>query len=438
MIEIVVDLGSKFLMTLLPAIALLYIWHILLEKSFNFKKISNYIIVMLLIIITILNYFFVNEYIKIVSINIVCIIVIYLIFERNIYKAIITSIYGYLILLIAELIFAMIVLGIFKIDGETAINNFFGTILTNGCISIISIILIKIPIFKILYNKLLNLMEKVLDIYVLELLFIIMLFFNFYLSLPYYNTKLEYSILIHMSFLILCIFIFLSYCHNKNKYLKTNDKYNTTLNSLREYEDLVSLYRINNHENKNQLMTIRGMIQKQNKQAVNYIDQIVNNQLKDNERVLNKVNRIPEGGLRGLIYAKLLSMDSKKIKYKLTISREIKASDLIKIGDNTLLDVCKITGVFLDNAIEYVGGIKEKEVSIQLYKDNDRIVIEIANRLEDDIDLDKISNVGYTTKGKDHGYGLSLVDKLIRGNKQLTNKKKINDDYFTQLLEVKI
>ena len=41
-----------------------------------------------------------------------------------------------------------------------------------------------------------------------------------------------------------------------------------------------------------------------------------------------------------------------KIKYDLDIANDVKTVDLLEIGDNTNLNICKIIGVFLDNAIE--------------------------------------------------------------------------------------
>ncbi len=433
--ELILDIGKKLLVTIPPVISLLYIWTVLLKEKINLKNIRNYIIMIIFIIMVSINYFLLNIYTRSLVIVTLSLIVVHLLFKREIYNTIITTIYSYGIFICSDIIFALIMTLIFKVDSQTAVTNFFGTMFTNISVTIIAISIINIRLIQKVYKKIIYYMSNLLDIYVLEIMFIIMLFFNIYLGMPYYDVKLGETILVHLSFLMLCIFIFFAYCQNKNKFLKTNDKYNTTLKSLREYEDLVSLYRLNNHENKNQLMTIRGMTR--NKQVISYINKILNTQIKDNHRILNKVNKIPEGGLKGLVYTKLMIMEEKKIKYNIDISREIKTSALIKIGDKMILEICKVIGVFLDNAIEYVEGKKEYNIWISLYKKESKMIIEISNNISEEIEIEKINEIGYSTKGEGHGYGLDLVSKIIRKNKNLENKRRINDDIFTQVLEIK-
>ena len=55
------------------------------------------------------------------------------------------------------------------------------------------------------------------------------------------------------------------------------------------------------------------------------------------------------------------------------------------------------------------------------------------------LDLDKISNAKYTTKGDGHGYGLILVNNLLEEEpNRLENEKSINRDTFTQTLKIKM
>lgn len=53
--------------------------------------------------------------------------------------------------------------------------------------------------------------------------------------------------------------------------------------------------------------------------------------------------------------------------------------------------------------------------------------------------MDKIDNAGYTTKGKGHGYGLALVNKILEENKDiLENERMIEKNTFTQCLKIKL
>lgn len=221
-------------------------------------------------------------------------------------------------------------------------------------------------------------------------------------------------------------------------YIKVSNKYNIMLKSLKEYETMLDQYRISNHENKNQLLTVRNMLPDEDIETRNYIDKIVQNNLKDNNNIMIKVSKIPSGGLKGLIYSKLLVMKEKGINYNLNISRGVSTIDLIKLDDNVVLDICKIIGVYLDNSIEAVEELNEKSISIEMYMQDENLIIRISNNYEGLLDINKIDEKGYTSKGSGHGYGLPLTKELINNNSRLSNNKSISGNIFSQELVIKI
>ena len=103
-----------------------------------------------------------------------------------------------------------------------------------------------------------------------------------------------------------------------------------------------------------------------------------------------------------------------------------------------MLDVCKIVGVFLDNAIEAVLELKQKHIKITLFTDGEYLNIEISNNFKGNIDLTSIDEKGYTSKSKGHGYGLTLVKEILSKNNKLKNERKINKNIFTQKLKIKL
>ena len=204
---------------------------------------------------------------------------------------------------------------------------------------------------------------------------------------------------------------------------------------------MIDKFRVDTHENKNEFLTIRNMIKDNNDKdtVIKYIDKLVDNKIKDNDKIMKKTAKIPEGGLRATIYSKLCLMDKLKIKYNLNISREVRTTDLINLDEDLVLKICKILGVFLDNAIEAVKGLKKKEISIDMYTIEDSLCIDITNNFKGNLELDKITNIKYTTKGDGHGYGLTLVNKLLEEEQgRLENEKSINRDTFTQTLKIKM
>ena len=58
------------------------------------------------------------------------------------------------------------------------------------------------------------------------------------------------------------------------------------------------------------------------------------------------------------------------------------------------------------------------------------------NTCQDIIELDKIEEVGYTTKGDSRGLGLHIVAQIIKKNPRLALTTRIKDGYFVHILSV--
>ena len=65
--------------------------------------------------------------------------------------------------------------------------------------------------------------------------------------------------------------------------------------------------------------------------------------------VVNELKKIPEGGLLGILYYKLLMTDKYNINTRLEIFDSFKAKKYNSLDDEIKNKVCKLIGIFLDN-----------------------------------------------------------------------------------------
>jgi len=363
----------------------------------------------------------------------------WLLFRKNIRETVLSTIMFELIVFIAEAIFSLIVIMcIPQNDLKTIMESFFGILFTNFIISVIICFIIQFDFVKGVYENILNSTNKIKT----KQLIILVLFLVMSYNLIFFNTYNQSNFLIVMlvnNFLIIiyAIAIF-NMVKNNNKYLEISSKYGTALDCLKEYEKILDQYKVSNHENKNQLLTIRSMIANKEKNIPNFIDTVIDEKIQDDENLMFQTTIIPAGGLRAVIYSKILNMKKNNITFFLNIDKKIRSVDFIGLGDKLAYDVCRIISVYLDNAIDAVLSNKEGSVSIQFYIDDQNLCIAIANTFVT-IDVNKIDEMGYTTKTEGHGYGLSLVKQIISKNTTyLKNERKITDNVFTQILKIKI
>ena len=417
--------------------ALIYAASKLEKNKINYREKSFYFVLISLTLISIFNYYHINIILKLFLDLLIMFIAFSYLFKQKFTNSIVLVILLQIIFMISDGLSAILISTIFGIDAYSIIST-LPKILTNLLVSLLVIILCEIPVIKRLYYGICKKTSKIKTKSFLILLIIIIFLSNIIATTIYAEFDFRLLIVFNLIYTIFCFCVLIYLYKAKNNYIKVYDKYNTTLNSLKEYEDILDRYRVSNHENKNQLLTIRNMISKSDKKTISYIDKIVENKIKDNDKVMFEVSIIPAGGLRGLIYSKILAMKDLNIEYELEISNSIKTVDLISLDDALMLDICQIIGVYLDNAIEEVQKLKEKYINIEMYMENKELIIEISNNYKGNIDVDKLENKGYTSKGNGHGYGLSLTREIIESNKKLSNKKKISKEIFTQVLKIKM
>lgn len=435
MIEAIQQYFFSCSITVLTAI---YMIKCILKYEDKIIRASSIITILIMIILSIANFIYIDDHLRFFVSTLYTVICANIIFKTQIHKIATAVICEQLILFLSELIYMLVIILILNIDTTVLFSNFQGTLITNLLVSVIALILIKIKPIKILCNKIINYIDKIKqkNKYVLVLVFIITL--NVLLVIMYFNSKNLTMVIINVVFMIIYSYVAYLLLNEKNQNIKFQEENKSLLDNLNEYEKMLDYQRVSSHENKNQLLVIKGMVNKNNKKLHNYIDEVINEKRADNETLYTKAKRIPSGGLQGLVYQKMLRMQDENINIDLNVSSEVRKINLSDFNAKVNYDICRVICIIIDNAVDETLKVKDKEISISMYKEEDTFVIEVANKCKDLPDLEKIDNKGYTTKETGHGYGLCLLKDICDQNKDMTNERMIVGDIFLQVIKIKM
>ncbi len=416
-------------------------WNFCIQTQFKINIRKNILLTIgISVFITFFIFVFPNP-LRLLIVFLALIMICYMFFTKNLKQSILLVICSQLAVWIAENSFMIFAL-LFKlknIETITSIPSMY--LLLNVYITLISFIMLKLKLPQKLYKILVDTTKSVKDNETLIFSFMIIAIIVISMIENYMYLPSSVIIITNVTMGIIFISIIIASSKIKANYNEINKKYETSISSLKEYEVMIDKFRVYTHENKNEFYTIRNMLKNDDdrNEVIKYIDTLIDNKIQDNEKIMKKTAKIPSGGLRATIYSKLCLMDKLKIKYKLNISRDVRTTDLINLDEDLVLKICKILGVFLDNAIEAVKGLKKKEISVEIYIIGNDLCIDITNNFKGNLDLNKISDAKYTTKGEGHGYGLTLVNQIINDESgKLVNEKSINRDTFTQILKIKM
>ena len=429
-----IELLKELLISLVLGFIYMYIWNKILNKKFNFKSIKTYYMYILLIGI-LFNLSNENTILRLLLVSTLSIPIVKVLFNISVNESFIIVVFSQILSGLME-IFIKILYYMFL--NNTIIldsHSLYIVVIYIVFISICSII--KLEKVKLLIKYLVKKTNSITPILTLIISIIVMLSYNYLISNSYYKSDIKSLVVFNCIIIIGYSLIIYKFLSTKQDYDDINNKYLNVIDSLKEYEDMIDRYRISNHENKNQLLTIRSMIINKEENIEKYIDTIIETTIKDNEKLMFETSVIPSGGLRAIIYSKMAYMKDNGINVKLDVERSIRRIDLSELDNSLILDICKIVGVFLDNAIEEVKKLDKKEVKIKLFIENNNLCISIKNKYFKHFDINKIEKCGYTTKGRNHGYGLTLVKSILNENSnRLINNRYIENKYFIQNLEI--
>lgn len=148
---------------------------------------------------------------------------------------------------------------------------------------------------------------------------------------------------------------------------------------------------------------------------------------------LKNFDHIKDDGLKGLLLNKFIYAEEKGIEIKIELTEPINRIFI------DCIDLYRIIGIFLDNAIEATMETKKQELMITMfYKKTEELYIIIKNTtLPITHNPDDLKNRDISTKGKYRGLGLHIVSEILGRYENVEWKSTYNNPYFTQKIILK-
>ena len=195
------------------------------------------------------------------------------------------------------------------------------------------------------------------------------------------------------------------------------------------YEELRSF----KHDYVNILLTLSGYIDNNDMEGLSaYYEETIlptNEKLTQGKYNLHKLSKIQVPAIKGLLSAKFINALNLGVDLFIDIMDDIPSISM------NVLDLTRILGIYIDNAVEAALETSTKEVKFNVVLDKNSVTIVLANSfVNKGVSLNDIEKKSYTTKGEGRGIGLSNVNEILLKYHNVSKMTEIKDRYFFQTL----
>ena len=350
-------------------------------------------------------------------------------FYKNLYKSLYYTLVYEIFAFLCEVLLSVFIVSLTNLNLK---NNY-------SLLMVVYSILVSILIFSIskikcidkLVIKFNNVLSKKHYEFIYIIIIVILMTLMMVSNFNNFEKDVTFYINVGMTIFVFLTLIYIIY--NTIKKQKLENNYSEMMEYVQKYEKIINEQGKKNHEYNNQLMVIRGYANNK-KKLEEYLDLIINEHKCGQNYTIRELSYFPDGGIKGLIYHKLSKMEENNIKYYMYVDKNIKNIFEEKLDVKTYQDITKLLGVFIDNAIDATKDADSKEIELDIKKQDNCIIITITNTFNENIDTKQIGKKGFTTKGKGHGYGLSIVKDIAKHNDNIETFNDIENLKFKQTI----
>ena len=271
------------------------------------------------------------------------------------------------------------------------------------------------------------------------LLFVILFFFTGVgrdavstAGLIYYNA------LPFAGYILVAVFLSLSMFRTYREKIQTESR-QRAFQDLQDYtRNIEAMYdglRSFKHDYINILTSLSGYIENGDMlELKNFFEEKIlptQNLITQGDYKLNQLSNIAVLEIKSLLSAKMIYAHERGIDVTIDIPECISGFSIDTV------DLARILGIFMDNAVEAALEAAHPEVRLNIIQNPDTVAVIISNSLQDgNIALHKLKQQGFSTKEGHTGIGLANAQKIIRSYNNILWETTMKDGCFTQYLEI--
>ena len=189
------------------------------------------------------------------------------------------------------------------------------------------------------------------------------------------------------------------------------------------------------HDYVNILSSLMGYIESEDYKGLkNHLTQVIapySQQIMIENQSFSALMHIKIPPLKGLFTVKLLEI------YRLELNHTIEIVDLIESVHVDPVDLSRMLGTLMDNAIEAASMSQEKHLRIALFKNQDGVTFVVENTCPEDLlPIHEMYEENKSTKGSSRGLGLYHYKAMAQAYKNVLTETFIENKIFKQVLTI--
>lgn len=240
------------------------------------------------------------------------------------------------------------------------------------------------------------------------------------------------------AYFVLLIIIMYILIKSITKDLELNNK-QLQYQNLQQYtsnlENLYSEMRVFRHDYINILSSLVGYIESKDMEGLekHFNENIlpISKCIESNNFKLGLLKNIKMPELKGIVSSKVIRAQELGIDVYIDIAEPIESIEI------NIIDLCRIIGILIDNAVEAALKCDKPNLKIAFIKKNNSVIIIVINNYCENIpSIHKIFQPGFSTKGQDRGLGLSNLKEIIGNYSNISLDTIINPEDFIQNIEI--